>query len=88
MRKSLIGATAIALVAGIATANAAAMTETGTISKIDTAGHSLTLSSGSPSQFWVGKDFKLSSLKVGEKVSITYDMQDGKAMASAVVPAT
>ena len=84
MRKIIIGASALALMAGIATANAAAMNASGVISKIDTNGYTVTLSSGTPAEFWVAKTFKLGALKVGEKVNITYELQNGKPMASAI----
>ena len=87
MRKIVIAATSLALIAGSTVAFAASQTETGVISKIDTAGPSITLASGNPTQFWLDQNVKLSMLKVGEKVTVTYDMQNGKPTASMIAAA-
>jgi Cu/Ag efflux protein CusF len=80
--------TAAILVASTAAASAATQTETGVISKIDSKAPSITLASGAPAQFWLLKGVNVSLLKVGEKVTVSYDMQNGKPMASAVVAAS
>ena len=85
MRTNLIAATAFVLVAGTVAASAAAQTETGFIAKIDTKSPAITLTFGTPSEFWLAKGINVSMLKVGEKVAVTYDMVNGKATASAVV---
>lgn len=85
-KKTIAASTALVLI-GTSLALAAPQTETGVISKIDTTAHMITLASGAQTQFWFGQGVNPSLLKVGEKVTITYDLQNGKAMASAVVAA-
>lgn len=88
MMKKLAAATAAAVIASMSLAYAASQTETGVIASIDVKAPSITLSSGMVKTFWLGKGITLASLKVGEKVLVTYDMTGNKATASAVAPAT
>ena len=84
MKKHLIPATAIAFVASMSLAYAAAETETGVIAKIDSTAHTITLKSGKVKEFWLDKAVSLDTLKVGDKVLVTYEMSNKKPMASAV----
>jgi Cu/Ag efflux protein CusF len=88
MSKKLIAATVAAVIAGMSFAYAAASTETGVISKIDTKAPSITLKSGKVKTFLLDKAIDVTTLKVDEKVTVTYDMIGNKATASAVVAAT
>lgn len=88
MSKKLIVAAVAAVIAGTSFAYAAATTETGVISKIDTKAPSITLKSGKVKTFWLDKSIDVTTLKVDEKVTVTYDMTGKKATASAVVAAT
>ena len=58
----------------------------GKIKAIDHAGMTLTLSDGTV--YGLPKGFDASKLKVGEKVSVAWEMYDGKHAASAVTPAS
>ena len=87
MKKHLIPATAIAIVASMSLAYAAAETETGVISKIDATAHTITLKSGKVKEFWLDKAVSLGTLKVGDKVLVTYEITNKKPMASAVAAA-
>lgn len=74
------------LLAGVVLAStaalAAAQTKTGEIKSTDTAKHELVLSSGDT--FELGSGVKIDKLKAGEKVTVTYEMKDGKMLASKV----
>jgi len=61
---------------------AAAQTANGDVKSTDATKHELTLSSGQT--FEVPAKVKLEKFKVGDKVAITYDTQDGKLVASKV----
>lgn len=54
----------------------------GTITKISTGSHYIVLSNGAKYHF--AKSYSLSSLKVGDKVTVTYTMSGKKHEASAV----
>jgi len=82
MRK-VIAATAIVM-AALATA-AYAKGATGTIASIDKKGDSFTLSDGKT--FALPENIEVETLKVGEKVSVTYSAKAGKLEVSAVQPA-
>jgi hypothetical protein len=59
---------------------------TGTIKSIDMSKHTVTLDNGST--YDVAKSVKLDAMKVGERVTLTYQ-QSGKAMdATGIKPAT
>ena len=83
MRKFVLPLAAAFVAAGTM-AYAAARTETGVISQIDAKAPSITLKSGKIKTFWLGKSVNLASLKVGEKVTVSYEMTNDKPMASAV----
>ena len=68
-------------------ATAAAKTETGVIAQIDAKAPSITLKSGKIKTFVLTKDIVVADLKVGEKVTVTYEMVSKKPTASAVVAA-
>ncbi len=59
---------------------------TGAIKSIDATAHSVTLDNGQV--YDLGSNMSLSKFKVGEKVKITYQAQNGKNMASAIVSAS
>ncbi len=61
---------------------AASQTKTGDVKSADIAKHELTLATGDT--FEVGTHVKLDKFKTGDKVAITYDMKDGKMVASKV----
>ena len=83
MSKRISVPTALAgLVLASTVALAATETKTGEIKSTDTAKHELVLSSGDT--FEAGSSIKLDKLKVGEKVTVTYEMKDGKLLASKV----
>ncbi len=67
-------------------AMAAPSTALGTIKAIDHAAMTLTLSDGS--SYVLPKGFDASKPKVGEKVSVAWQMYDGKHAASTVTPAS
>lgn len=86
MRNLLIPAT-LALSVGLAgAAFAATAPAVGAIKAIDAKTDSITLVDGKT--YVLPKGFKLSSLKVGEKVSVKWELQNGKNVASAVTPAS
>jgi hypothetical protein len=72
--------------AGIVLASSVALaateTKTGEIKSTDAAKKELVLSSGDT--FELGSKVKIDKLTVGEKVTITYEMKDGKMLASKV----
>ena len=78
---------ATALIAGTVmstSAFAATQTKVGEVKSIDTVKSEVVLSGGET--FEAAKTIKLETLKIGEKVKITYDMKDGKMMASHIKP--
>lgn len=85
MTKTIIAVSAIAASMLLsANAFAASQTKTGEIKSIDTAKQEIVLSGGE--SFEAAKAVKLDALKSGEKVKITYDMKDGKMVASSIKP--
>lgn len=81
MRKFVVPTMAAALLATASLAFAAQQT-TGTISSIDTSGHKMTLSDGMA--FHLGSSVSAKSLKVGEKVQVSYDTANGTHTANTV----
>ena len=77
----------VALAAGLALAPAAfaAQTTTGMIKSIDAKTHTITLDNGTA--YTLPTSFKENGLKVGEKVSINWDMKAGKHQATTVTAA-
>ena len=78
---------AAALVASATMAYAAVQTETGVIAKIDAKAPSITLKSGKVKTFFLDKSVGLASLKVGEKVTVSYEVANNKPTASSVTAA-
>jgi Cu/Ag efflux protein CusF len=90
MRKIMLSAAAAAVVLSgpvAFAATAAAKSETGVIAQIDTKAPSITLKSGKIKTFFLGKEIALADFKVGEKVTVTYEMVSKKPTASAVIAA-
>lgn len=71
-----------ALTAMSVSAFAASQTRTGDVKSTDAAKHELTLANGDT--FQVNSGVKLDKIKAGDKVAITYEMKDGKMLASKV----
>ncbi len=82
MRKSLIIATSAGALLLAGSAFAASMTVNGAIKTIDAKANSIVLENGK--SYALPKGFDLKTLKVGEKVNVTFEEKDGKAMASDV----
>ncbi len=82
MLKKSVSLSLAALVLASTTAFAAAQTKTGEIKSTDVAKRELVLGSGDT--FQLGDKIKVDKLKVGEKVSVTYETKDGKMVASKV----
>lgn len=85
MRKLLIAAGAAALLAASSIA-ALAADATGAIKSVDAAANTVTLEDGTIYVLPAG--FDAASIKVGDKVTITFDEADGKMTATVVVPAS
>lgn len=78
----------LALAATLATASlafAAPQTVTNTIKSLNAKAMTITLSDGTV--YELPAKFKISSLKIGEKVVVTWDLKGKKHIATAVVPA-
>jgi Cu/Ag efflux protein CusF len=84
MRKFVLPLAAAAFLAGTVGSYAAVMSETGVIAQIDAKAPTITLKSGKVKTFWLDKSINPASLKVGEKVKVSYDMMNKKPVASAV----
>jgi Cu/Ag efflux protein CusF len=83
MSKKISVATVLAGVVLASTAVLAATeTKTGEIKSTDASKKEIVLSSGDT--FELGSNVKLDKLKVGEKVTVTYETKDGKMLASKV----
>ena len=77
---ALVGAVAISTAALAAT-----QTTTGEVKSTDLSRHELVLSTGDT--FSASSRIKLDKLKPGEKVTVSYDIKNGKMMATKVRPA-
>lgn len=84
MSKKLLSTALVALTLVSTAALAATQTKVGEVKSTDTAKRELVLSTGDT--FELPKAFKVESLKAGEKFKITYEMKDGKMMATHVKP--
>ena len=84
MKNLILPTVAAMLFAGASVAYAADVT--GTIKSIDTAKDTFTLDNGST--YAAPSSVKLSTFKVGEKVSVDYSMSNGKMEATSIKPAT
>ncbi|TPJ59393.1 MULTISPECIES: DUF1344 domain-containing protein [unclassified Mesorhizobium] len=82
MRKIIVSAAAVAILASGSVAFAAVKHTTGTIKTFDTASKSLVLDNGS--SFTLPRTFKDPGLKVGEKVRVSWDMSGKDKVAEAV----
>jgi Cu/Ag efflux protein CusF len=82
MNKSLIIAASLGTLLVSSAAFAAGMTDTAAIKTIDAKANSITLADGK--SFVLPAKFDLKTIKVGEKVLVTYDMKDKLMVASAV----
>lgn len=83
MFKKAFGSVALLTSAVVSTAAlAATQTMTGDVKSADAARHELTLANGST--FELSSKVKLKKIKAGDKVAVTYEMKDGKMMASKV----
>ncbi|MGE0022373.1 MAG: DUF1344 domain-containing protein [Hyphomicrobium sp.] len=83
MSKTALAPFALAALAALSTAAlAATQTKTGDVKSTDIAKHELILSSGDT--FEVATGVKLNKIKAGDKVAVTYEMKDGKMLASKV----
>jgi hypothetical protein len=80
MRKSLVTAALAASI--ISTAAFAATSDVGPIKALDQAKHQLTLIDGKV--FTLPATWSSAGFKVGDKVKVTYQIQNGKMMASEV----
>jgi hypothetical protein len=83
MKRSIIAATMMLAMASSTTAFAKA--GTGTIASIDKKGDSITLSDGKT--FTLPEGIEAETLKVGERVVVTYTTKAGKLAASRIHPA-
>jgi len=83
MKKSAIAAAMIFAV--VSSTGAFANAATGTIASIDKKGDSITLSDGKT--FVLPEGIEAETLKVGEKVVVTYSTKAGKLAASSIQPA-
>ncbi|MEI2387144.1 DUF1344 domain-containing protein [Breoghania sp. JC706] len=81
MRRIVVSATAVALLAS-ATAAFAAQTTTGTVKSFNHKSMTLTLKDGA--KYRLPEGWKNPGLKAGEKVAVTYDVKAGKRTASNV----
>lgn len=75
----------LALCLGGTVALAAVQTKTGEIKSTDASKHELVLSTGDT--FSTGGHVNFAKLKVGEKVTVSYETKDGKMVADKIVPA-
>ena len=80
-------AIAFALSASVRSTAALALTQskTGAVKSTDVPRRELVLTTGD--KFQVSKNIKLSKLKVGDKITVKYSVQDRKMFASKVTPA-
>ncbi|PWK63863.1 DUF1344 domain-containing protein [Aminobacter sp. AP02] len=82
MRKLLVPAAAVAVLATSGLAFAAAQHTDGTIKSVDMKAMSLTMADGTT--FMLPKTFKDPGLKAGEKVSVMWDMSGTHKVAESV----
>ena len=85
MRKLMVAASAAALLVS-STFAAFAAEATGAVKSIDMTAKTVTLEDGKIYVLPTG--FDTASIKVGDKVKITFDEADGKMTATEVVPST
>ena len=78
MKRLIIAATSFTLIAG----TAFAASDSGTIKHIDPSSDAITLDDGKT--FTLAEGIEAESLKIGQKVTVTYDMKAGKMVASKI----
>lgn len=83
MKKVLFAAASASLLAAVSFAQAAE--DTGTITSINPKSDAITLNDGKV--FTLAEGTEAESLKVGQKVKVTYDVKAGALMAIKIVPA-
>lgn len=83
MKKLPFPGAALALFAAVSIAQAA--DDTGTITKVNPKSDSITLDDGKV--FTLAEGTEAESLKVGQKVRVTYNVKAGAMMATRIVPA-
>jgi Cu/Ag efflux protein CusF len=81
MKRLIIAATSLTLIAGAAFA----ASDSGTIKHIDPSGDAITLDDGKT--FTLAEGTEAESLKIGQKVTVTYDTKAGKMVASKITVA-
>lgn len=81
-RKLAVPIAVLGIAAMSAMAFAAVETKVGSIKSLDPANHELVLSTGET--FELPGSIQLTKLKVGEKVTIAYEIKNGKMMATKV----
>ena len=79
MKRAIIAAAIVALMTGAAFA----ASDTGTIKYIDPSSDAITLDDGKT--FTLAEGTEAESLKIGQKVSVTYDIKGGKMVATKIV---
>jgi len=85
MRRSLAIVTAVTLPLLATASLAAGMTAAGAIKALDAKNHQITLVDGRT--FAVPSTWNFAAYRVGEKVQVNYEMQDGKMNATSVAAA-
>ncbi len=78
MKRLIIAAATLALMMGAAFA----ASDTGTIKQINPNSDAVTLDDGKT--FTLAEGTEAESLKIGQKVTVTYDMKDGKMVATKI----
>ena len=78
MKRLIIAAASVTLIASAAFA----ASDTGTIVRIDPTSDAITLDDGKT--FTLAEGTEAESLKIGQKVNVTYDMKAGKMVASKI----
>jgi hypothetical protein len=79
MKRLIITAAAVTFVTGVALA----ATDTGIIKRIDPKNDAITLDDGKT--FTLAEGTEAESLKVGQKVEVTYDLKSGKLVATKIL---
>jgi Cu/Ag efflux protein CusF len=87
MKRLIMAVTSFTLITSAASITSAAFaaSDTGTIKHIDPSSDAITLDDGKT--FTLAEGTEAESLKVGQKVSVTYDMKAGKMVATKITVA-
>lgn len=78
MKRLITAVAAVTLMTGVAFA----ATDTGIIKQIDPKGDAITLADGKT--FTLAEGTEAESLKLGQKVNVTYDLKSGKMVATKI----